>query len=183
MYKQKKPKQMINGWRSDVADRLQAIIDKEVEAHGAAFTKAVLLDHIMGLGMDAFEGVQQSIESAKQIVKEKPASSRKRFVPPSVGDVYEYMLEACGDSQRAQDEAYKFVNYWSDVDWKRKGQKMSNWKGSAANWLKNNYGSRPAATVALSMEDEMRRLYPNLFANEAIDGKLIDSGALGHDES
>ena len=46
MYQEKKQaKKMIGGWRSSHADRLNAVIDKEVAQHGSAFTKGVLMDH------------------------------------------------------------------------------------------------------------------------------------------
>ena len=84
MYKEKKQtKQMIGGWRSSHADRLNAVIDKEAAQHGSAFTKGVLMDHLITLGLDAFEGNEKVVAKVKQEAKPKASNpekwNKKRF--------------------------------------------------------------------------------------------------------
>ncbi len=77
IYDSKKAKQMVNGWRSSHADRLAEIMAQEEQQHGSAFTKAVLMDHIIELGMNAFEGNEKVVAKVKQ--EAKPKAKRFNF--------------------------------------------------------------------------------------------------------
>ena len=83
MYETKKSKKTVNGWRSSHADRLAEIMAKEEQQHGSAFTKAVLMDHIIELGMNAFEGNEKVVAKVKQEAKPKTSNpekwNKKRF--------------------------------------------------------------------------------------------------------
>jgi len=56
----------------------------------------------------------------------------KRFVPPTVEQVYEYM-QSKGFGRES--EAVKFVNYWESVGWMRGRSKMKCWKATARTWM------------------------------------------------
>ena len=81
-------------------------------------------------------------EMVDKVEKKAPA---KRFVAPGVHEVAMHMREGGANPSQALTEAEKFVNYWSDMDWKRGKTRMKSWKGSASNWVKNGFGNRPAA--------------------------------------
>ena len=101
-----------------------------------------VMTYLVELGIAAH--LNGNVEKQKEEKPKKKAA--KKFVAPTVNEVFTHMFAINGDSKIAQDEAEKFHNYWSDMDWKRKGTKMKDWKGSASNWLKNNYGSSAAAS-------------------------------------
>ena len=61
----------------------------------------------------------------------KPAK-RKRFAPPSVSDVYEYMLKKGLDSRK---EPQKFIDYYTSNGWKVGKNPMKSWKGAIGGWL------------------------------------------------
>jgi hypothetical protein len=135
MYKEKKQtKQMIGGWRSSYADRLNAVIDKEAKEHGSAFTKGVLMDHLITLGLDAFEGNEKVVAKVKQEVKPKA----KGFKKPSQEEVFDYMIDKGMIQQVAKDESESFINYFDSVGWVIGGTKkpMKSWKGAVATWTK-----------------------------------------------
>ena len=60
------------------------------------------------------------------------AQTRKRFVPPTVEQVYEYMITKGFDKES---EAVKFLNYWESVGWMRGRSKMKCWKATARTWM------------------------------------------------
>jgi len=60
------------------------------------------------------------------------AQTLKRFVPPTVEQVYEYM-QSKGFGRES--EAVKFVNYWESVGWMRGRSKMKCWKATARTWM------------------------------------------------
>lgn len=64
-------------------------------------------------------------------VEKKPV---KRFVPPMLESVYEYMKEKEVDDIG---EANKFNDYYQSNGWKVGKNKMKCWKAAVRNWLKN----------------------------------------------
>ncbi len=135
MYQEKKQtKQMIGGWRSSHADRLNAVIDKEAKEHGSAFTKGVLMDHLITLGLDAFEGNEKVVAKVKQEAKPKAKPKAKKFVKPTKRDVWDFFVENHNDS-----EAEGFYNYYESNGWRVGKNPMKDWKAAARNWMKNNF--------------------------------------------
>ena len=101
-----------------------------------------VMTYLVELGIAAH--LNENVERQKEKPKAKKATVKK-FAAPTIHEVFDHMNLKCTDIGKATEEAEKFHNYWSDMDWKRKGTKMKDWKGSASNWLKNNYGASPAA--------------------------------------
>lgn len=97
-----------------------------------------VMTYLVELGIAAH--LNSNVEKQKE--KKPKRAAVKKFVAPTIEEVFAHMFTTNGSTKIAQDEAEKFVNYWSDMDWKRKGTKMKDWKGSASNWLKNNYGAK-----------------------------------------
>ena len=124
---------MIGGWRSSHADRLNAVIDKEVAQHGNAFTKGVLMDYLITLGLNAFEGHEKTVAE----VKAAPAKPKaKRFVKPTVEQIYDYMAKSCGTPEGiAKTEAEKFFNWYEGNGWMAGKNKMKDWQATARNWI------------------------------------------------
>jgi len=61
----------------------------------------------------------------------------KRFVPPKVDEVKDYMYERVSD----ESEANKFCDFYESNGWKVGKNKMKCWKAAVRNWLKNNNGN------------------------------------------
>jgi hypothetical protein len=66
--KKKQAKIMINGWRADAinAGRLQMLLIGESEKFGESFIKAEFMDHLLDLGMDAYEKDVANIAAAER---------------------------------------------------------------------------------------------------------------------
>lgn len=61
----------------------------------------------------------------------------KRFNAPTRCDVYKYFVDEKGMRENlATTEAEKFVDFYNSKNWMVGKNKMSVWKGSAANWAK-----------------------------------------------
>jgi len=58
----------------------------------------------------------------------------KRFVPPKIDEVKDYMYERVSD----ESEAEKFCDFYESNGWKVGRNKMKCWKAAVRNWLKNN---------------------------------------------
>jgi hypothetical protein len=61
----------------------------------------------------------------------------KRFVKPSVRDIYEYMVE--NDFEFAKRESLQFFSYYDSKDWKVGKNSMKNWKISVIGWINRVY--------------------------------------------
>jgi len=64
------------------------------------------------------------------VIKKEPV---KRFVPPMLENIYEYMKEKEVDDI---EEANKFNDFYQSNGWKVGKNKMKCWKAAARNWLK-----------------------------------------------
>lgn len=155
----KEGKVMNQGWRGkeSVNARLQAVMVKASEECNGKFIKSQFMDFLITAGLDTIESVgaipgaeTEKLLTERDQSREKKKPAAKRFVAPCSAEVFTHIIDIDGvDKITAKEESEKFVNYWSDMDWKRNGQKMKSWKGSATNWIKNGYGkSRNAGKPA-----------------------------------
>lgn len=62
------------------------------------------------------------------------ATSSKKFIKPTIEDVFAYMQER---NHNSRDEAERFFDYWESIGWVRNRTPMKNWKASVRTWLKN----------------------------------------------
>ena len=72
-------------------------------------------------------------------IEEKPKA--KRFVPPSLGEVRDYMFERTKNENQSINESSRFVDYYTANGWKVGRNKMVDWKATARNWLSRNVSS------------------------------------------
>ncbi|AUR84943.1 coil containing protein [Vibrio phage 1.064.O._10N.261.52.E2] len=70
----------------------------------------------------------------KEIIEAK-ASRSKKFIKPTIDEVYDYMKER---NHNSRDEAERFVDYWESIGWVRNKTPMKDWKASVRTWLKNS---------------------------------------------
>ena len=78
------------------------------------------------------------------VVGKKPV---KRFVPPMLENIYEYMKEKEVDDIG---EANKFNDFYQSNGWKVGKNKMVNWKAAVRNWLKG-YKAKTKGTDILQL--------------------------------
>jgi len=78
-------------------------------------------------------------ESA-ELVAVKAANKVKRFVPPTLNQVREYMFEKNDIIKYV--EADKFHDFYESNGWKVGKNKMKCWKAAVRNWLKSNSGNQ-----------------------------------------
>ena len=83
------------------------------------------------------------------VVAEKPKAPVKRFVRPTLDEVYDYMLEkGCSNPST---EAEKFCDHFESNGWKVGGKtKMVSWKAAVRNFLKK--GNSNAKTTGSSQK-------------------------------
>ena len=84
---------------------------------------------------DGKNGIDKTRED---IEKETPTVSRKRFVPPSVGDVAEYCLE-----HRYQVDPERFVDFYASKGWVVGKSPMKDWKAAVRTWAKERKEQTP----------------------------------------
>lgn len=84
-------------------------------------------------------------------VEKKPV---KRFVPPALVDIHQYMIsKGC----LSVDEANKFNDFYESNGWKVGRNKMKCWKAAVRNWLKgNNNGSTKSTGQKLSANERVK---------------------------
>jgi len=68
------------------------------------------------------------------------ATRTKKFVKPTIEEIYSYMQERDYDSR---DEAENFYDYWESVGWSRRNGKIKDWRATVRTWLKN---AKPIST-------------------------------------
>lgn len=63
------------------------------------------------------------------------ATRTKKFVKPTIEEIYLYMKERDHDSH---DEAESFYDYWESAGWSRKSGKIKDWRATVRTWLRNS---------------------------------------------
>ena len=93
---------------------------------------------------------QDSIDK-DSIDNKKESKERKRFVPPTVEEVKEYI-----DSVGSQVDAESFVAFYESKDWMIGKNKMKSWKAAIVTWEKRNGLKRypPKKSDPVQQEDE-----------------------------
>ena len=93
---------------------------------------------------------QDSIDK-DSIDNKKESKERKRFVPPTVDEVKEYL-----DSVGSQVDAESFVAFYESKDWMIGKNKMKSWKAAIVTWEKRNGLKRdtPKKSDQEQQEDE-----------------------------
>ena len=70
----------------------------------------------------------------------------KRFVKPKIEDVRKYFFEheklAHIGIDGTKEMAKRFYNHWDSLNWYSGKTRIKSWKGRAATWIGNNYGSQ-----------------------------------------
>lgn len=93
--------------------------------------------------------VQENINTS---VAKAPA--KKGFTPPTIQEVYEYMVEKGLSHQEATVQSDRFWHFYDSKGWKVGKNKMSKWKSSAAGWLSRNKTNQPTnQQPSLDMDD------------------------------
>ena len=83
---------------------------------------------------DGEQDVNESPPNQEPVTSnKKPVTKNKRFAPPSIEEVFEYLSDS-GYSYKV--EAEKFWNYYESNGWKVGKNKMKNWKSAATGWIK-----------------------------------------------
>lgn len=81
------------------------------------------------------EPLPEEIRILLEDMKSKPDSKVKRFVPPTVKQVFEVMRKY--PIAYPQSEAQKFMDYFESVDWIVGGskKKMKSWEAAVRTWV------------------------------------------------
>lgn len=102
------------------------------------------------------EREKESIEkkTREEVAATREEKKRKRFTPPSIAEIQGYCIEKGYNSVDAE----YFWNYYENLDWKIKGQKMKNWRLAVSNWDKRQKSyakkeERPAFMVRDDPDD------------------------------
>jgi hypothetical protein len=91
----------------------------------------------------------------------------KKFIKPSVRDVYEFMAEK--EFEFANQESIRFVNFFESKGWKVGKNPMISWKSAVANWMINYYERNKIVTnkkSKLEMIKESHEATENVDWNE-----------------
>lgn len=93
-------------------------------------------------------------DASEEVAATSEEKKRKRFTPPSIADIQGYCIEKGYNSVDAE----YFWNYYENLDWKIKGQKMKNWRLAVSNWDKRQKSyakkeERPAFMVRDNPDD------------------------------
>ena len=82
------------------------------------------------------ESSQSDPADSLNLIPDSPIpKKRERFAPPSLDDVFNYMVE-----QSVRDpagESDRFVNYYESNGWKVGRNAMKSWQAAVRNWMKN----------------------------------------------
>ena len=82
--------------------------------------------------------INQELETKER--ESATATRTKKFVKPTIEEIYSYMQERDYDSR---DEAENFYDYWESVGWSRRNGKIKDWRATVRTWLKN---AKPIST-------------------------------------
>ena len=98
---------------------------------------------LQALHLESFESLSKGlvmlpeIERESEIENEGEKDQRKRFTPPSLDEVIEYM--------GSRPHAERFCNYYQSNGWKVGKNPMKDWQATARNWLSKDKEQTPQA--------------------------------------
>lgn len=100
----------------------------------------------------------------------------KRFTPPTLDQVAEYMTERNLEAYRIKTESEKYFDYYSANGWKAGRNPMKDWKASVRNWLSNNYSQPKQSGMSFgrSAEDEQKLAEWGFSDSPVLGGRVID---------
>ena len=110
-----------------------------IQFRGAPPSKKGVHTDEQGVHTDEHKAVNHlSVNHYKDIGGQNaPKPKRKNFKPPTIQEIYEYLLERGKDSMPY---AHKFNDYYEARGWELgKGRKMKCWKAAVRTWLSNEY--------------------------------------------
>lgn len=95
--------------------------------------------------------VSDKEEDKEEDIDKKENTKRKKFVPPTVDEVKEYL-----DSVGSKVDAEAFVAFYESKDWMIGKNKMKSWKAAIVTWEKRNglKRSQPKKIEPIQTEDE-----------------------------
>lgn len=89
------------------------------------------------------------------VIEEKGGVGEKaKFTPPKFDELKNYFFEKTQDLNRSAREAERFIDHYTNKDWKigSSKTKMKDWRAAVRNWLKNDFGKNGSTTKNYSSQ-------------------------------
>jgi hypothetical protein len=87
--------------------------------------------------------------------EELPIIKTRRFIKPTIEEIYEYMVE--NEFEFAKVESELFYNFYESKGWKIGKNPMVIWKSAVANWQKYYYKKNNISTPKISKLEEIEK--------------------------
>ena len=113
---------------------IEAVVKKQKEVNHR-YNRSMYMDDLI-----THLRTKAAVKTEIAIVKKEKAPV-KRFVPPTVEEVFQYCNERCNNV-----DAQNFVDHYTVNNWMRGKNKIKDWKACVRTWEKNSTGNQPKAT-------------------------------------
>ena len=102
-----------------------------------------------------YTDIEKEKEIDKELEKEEEVKKRKRFIAPTIEEVFAY----CQERKNGVD-AQHFVDYYTANGWKVGKNPMKDWRAAVRTWEKNGYNRAGKTTNKLA--DQLNQQYEEL---------------------
>lgn len=136
-YQKKLPLNSANNMHKQIISLIQDNLSDETKFKGSAVINSLLpIDCQVAKAIRIKKEVSTKNNSDESLT-EKPIEKTKRFIKPTIEEIYNYMVEK--EFEFAKNESEKFFNFFESKGWKVGKNPMVSWTSAVANWMKYFY--------------------------------------------
>ncbi len=132
-YQKKLPLNSASNIHKQIISLIQENLSDETKFKGSA-----LINSLLPTDLQPVKATRSKKEvSINNNSDESKIEKTKRFIKPTVDEIYEYMVQK--EFEFAKNESEKFINFFESKGWKVGKNPMVSWKSAVANWMKYFY--------------------------------------------
>jgi hypothetical protein len=156
-YQRKLPLNAFNNSHKPIIRNIQDNLSDETKFKGNSVISA-LLPVDLKQTKSTKRKKQDVSEDNTEKIQERTTSSR-RFIKPSVQEVFDYMVEKEFEFAKTQSEV--FINFYESKGWKVGKNPMKDWKASIRSWIIHFYDKNKIQTPKKSKLEVLQDSYAN----------------------
>jgi predicted phage replisome organizer len=89
----------------------------------------------------ATSSTNENKTTLEQYLHEKEATEKKKFHPPTLGEIIDYCRERKSQGHKNNVDAERFIDYYTSKGWMIGKNKMKDWKAAVRTWERSDYNA------------------------------------------
>jgi hypothetical protein len=163
-YQKKLPLNVANNVHKQIISLIQDNLLDETKFKGSAVINSLLPVDLQVVKATRIKREVSNKNNSDESLTEKPIEKPKRFVKPTIKEIYDYMVEK--KFEFAENESEKFMNFFESKGWKVGKNNMVSWKSAVSNWIKYFYERKD---IQNNKKSKVERIAQSSEVNKNID--------------